>query len=150
METKRPRITRPISKTRSTPRLRWPVSEKYRPSRSPTLIADNHHAENFGPLTEPAGPFSKTFRRQGAGCEGRLGLKKPVQNLIMETPPVLCTIGWRVAEPSLAWSEAVGPRLIHQPGPDQRLFNFDDVMIHPYAVLGFLVFCAAAAWTMAL
>jgi hypothetical protein len=85
-----------------------------------------------------------------AGCEGRLGLKKPVQNLIMETPPVLCTFGWRVAEPSLAWSEAVGPRLIHQPGPDQRLFHFDDVMIHPYAVLGFLVFCAAAAWTMAL
>jgi hypothetical protein len=80
----------------------------------------------------------------------RLGLKKPVQNLIMETPPVLCTFGWRVAEPSLAWSEAVGPRLIHQPGPDQRLFHFDDVMIHPYAVLGFLVFCAAAAWTMAL
>ena len=78
------------------------------------------------------------------------GLKKPVQNLIMETPPVLCTFGWRVAEPSLARSEAVGLRLIHQPGPDQRLFHFDDVMIHPYAVLGFLVFCAAAAWTMAL
>jgi hypothetical protein len=35
-------------------------------------------------------------------------------------------------------------------GADQRLFHFDDVMIHPYAVLGFLVFCAAAAWTMAL
>src|SRR6476619_4996005 len=85
-----------------------------------------------------------------AGCEGKLGLKKPVQNLIMETPPVLCIFGWRVAEPSLAWSEAVGPRLIHQPGPDQRLFHFGDVMIHPYAVLGFLVFCAAAAWTMAL
>ena len=68
----------------------------------------------------------------------------------METPPVFCTFGWRVAEPSLVWSEAVGPRLIHQPGPDQRLFHFDDVMIHPYAVLGFLVFCAAAAWTMAL
>ena len=43
-----------------------------------------------------------------------------------------------VAEPSLAWSEAVGPRLYHQPGPDQRLFHFDDVMIHPYAVLGIL------------
>ncbi len=26
-----------------------------------------------------------------------------------------------------------GPGLIHQPGPDQRLFHFDDVMIHPYA-----------------
>jgi hypothetical protein len=68
----------------------------------------------------------------------------------METPPVLCTFGWRVAELSLARSEAVGLRLIHQPGPDQRLFHFDKAMIHPYAVLGFLVFCAAAAWTMAL
>ena len=103
-----------------------------------------------GPLTGPAGGFFENLSSTGAGCEGRLGLKKPVQNLIMETPPVLCTFGWRVAEPSLARSEAVGPRLIHQPGPDQRLFHFDDVMIHPYAVLGFLVFCAAAAWTMAL
>ena len=94
--------------------------------------------------------FFVVSRRQGAEREGRLGLKKPVQNLIMETPPVLCTFGQRVAELSLARSEAVGLRLIHQPGPDQRLFHFDDVMIHPYAVLGFLVFCAAAAWTMAL
>ena len=107
----------------------------------------------LAPLRTPnrtRGGFFENLSSTGAGCEGRLGLKKPFLNLIMETPPVLCTFGWRVAEPSLAWSEAVGPRLIHQPGPDQRLFHFDDVMIHPYAVLGFLVFCAAAAWTMAL
>jgi hypothetical protein len=39
-------------------------------------------------------------------------LKKPFLNLIMETPPVLCTFGWRVAELSLARCEAVGLRLI--------------------------------------
>src|SRR5215831_2809352 len=46
METRRPPTTRTISKTPSTPRLRWPVSENCRPGRSPTLTADNHHAEN--------------------------------------------------------------------------------------------------------
>jgi hypothetical protein len=39
-------ITRTTWKTPSTPQLRWPVSENCRPGRSPTLTADNHHAEN--------------------------------------------------------------------------------------------------------
>jgi hypothetical protein len=46
METKRRLTTRTISKTPSKPRLRWPVRENCRPGRSPTLTADNHHAEN--------------------------------------------------------------------------------------------------------
>ena len=108
----------------------------------------------LAPLQTPnqtrRGAFLRTTRRQVPGAKADWIKEIPSKNLIMETPPVLCTFGWRVAELSLARSEAVGLRLIHQPGPDQRLFHFDDVMIHPYAVLGFLVFCAAAAWTMAL
>src|SRR5262245_1635095 len=46
METRRRPITRTISKTPSTPQLRWPVSENCRLGQSPTLTADNHHAEN--------------------------------------------------------------------------------------------------------
>src|SRR5262245_55905139 len=46
METRRRPITRTISKTPSTPWLRWSVSEKRRPGRSPILTADTHHVEN--------------------------------------------------------------------------------------------------------
>src|SRR5262245_939548 len=46
METRRRPITRTISKTPSILRLRWRVSENYRPRRSRTATADNHHAEN--------------------------------------------------------------------------------------------------------
>src|SRR5262245_34494326 len=43
METRRQPITRTISKTPSTLRLRWRVSENYQPGRSPTV---SYHAEN--------------------------------------------------------------------------------------------------------
>src|SRR5262245_42675846 len=46
MEMRRRPITRTISKTPSTPGLRWPVSENCRLGPSPILTADNHHAEN--------------------------------------------------------------------------------------------------------
>src|SRR5262245_31752066 len=46
METRLRPITRTILRTPSTPRLRWHVSENCQPGRSPTLTADNHHAEN--------------------------------------------------------------------------------------------------------
>src|SRR5262245_55523851 len=46
METRRRLISRATWKTPSTPRLRWHVSEKCQPRRSPILTADNHHVEN--------------------------------------------------------------------------------------------------------
>src|SRR5262245_27073577 len=46
MEMRRRPITRTTWKMPSTPQLRWPVSDNCRPGRSPTLTADNHHAEN--------------------------------------------------------------------------------------------------------
>src|SRR5258708_39453483 len=64
METRRPPTTRTISKTPSTPRLRWPVSENCRPGRSPTLTADNHHAEN-------------SDHRDGAAANARLRAATP-------------------------------------------------------------------------
>src|SRR5262245_26427822 len=47
METRLRRTTRTILRTPSIPRSRWPVSENCRLGRSPTVTADNHHAENF-------------------------------------------------------------------------------------------------------
>src|SRR5262249_23773100 len=46
METRPPLFTRTTSKTPSTPRLRWTVSENCWPGRRPPLTAANHHAEN--------------------------------------------------------------------------------------------------------
>jgi hypothetical protein len=49
-------------------------------------------------------------------CPRHGRLKKPAQNLIVETRPLLGIFGWRAVELSLARSEAVGLRLIHSAG----------------------------------
>jgi hypothetical protein len=77
---------------------------KVRPPPSSTAWAQPEVGPH-PPFWKPG--FFENLSSTGAGCEGRLGLKKPFLNLIMETPPVLCTFGWRVAELSLARCEAV-------------------------------------------
>src|SRR5258708_14362724 len=76
METRRPPTTRTISKTPSVPRLRWPVSENCRPGRSPTLTADNHHAEN-------------SDHRDGAAANARLRAAIPATTATETARPMV-------------------------------------------------------------
>src|ERR1700751_3348387 len=60
----------------STPRLRWPVSENRRPGRSPTLTADNHHAEN-------------SDHRDGAAANARLRAAIPATTATETARPMV-------------------------------------------------------------
>jgi hypothetical protein len=91
-------------------------------SPSDPLLNSTNHLQKRIAVSEPAlagtgvcCPRHQSYginRCEGEGCPRHGRLKKPAQNLIMETQPVLGIFGWRAAELSLARSEAVGLRLM--------------------------------------